>query len=71
VDVTGDFRVRRVAPGGAPSAPVTVSSLAANRSSGYPRMALSGDELLFAWTDRDGGSVVRTASARLPAASRP
>jgi hypothetical protein len=71
VDLTGDFRIRRVVPDAAASAPVTVSRLAANRSSGYPRMALSGNELVFAWTDRDGESIVRTASARLPVGRRP
>ena len=60
------FRVRRIRPDGSKSDPVTVSGMAGNRSSGYPRMALSGDELIFAWTDRDAKSQVRTATARLP-----
>jgi hypothetical protein len=30
-------------------------------------MALAGDELVFAWVDRENGSSVRTASARLTA----
>jgi len=73
IDLTAnraEFRVRRVTPGGELSAPLTIASLANNRSSGYPRMALSGDELVFAWVDRDGGSSVRTASARVPAGTR-
>ena len=36
-----------------------------NRSSGYPRMAAVGDQLVFAWTMRDGEkSTVKTATAR-------
>ena len=65
-----DFRLRRVTPAGEKSAPVVISTVAGNRTSGYPRMALSGDELLFAWVDRAGGSQVRTAAARVPAVRR-
>lgn len=70
IDLTGnraEFRVRHVTPDGVLSAPVSIATLANNRSSGYPRMALAGDELVFAWVDRENGSSVRTASARLTA----
>jgi hypothetical protein len=60
-----EFRVRRVQRGGAASAAVSIASLVNDRSSGYPRMALHAGELVFAWVDRDTGSIVRTASARL------
>jgi hypothetical protein len=67
-----EFRVKRVASGGAVSAPVTIAPLASNRSSGYPRMALSNGEFVFAWVDRDasGSAIVRTAAARLPPGAR-
>jgi hypothetical protein len=65
-DSKATFMVRRVERNGTLSAPVTVAAIAGNRSSGYPRMALHGDELVFAWTDRDGGATVRTATARVP-----
>jgi hypothetical protein len=65
------FQIRRVDASGAASAPVVVSGMAANRSSGYPRMAQHGGELIFAWTDREGGSQVRVASARVPGATQP
>jgi hypothetical protein len=67
-----EFRVKRVADGAAISAPVTIAPLANSRSSGYPRMALSNGELVFAWVDRDasGSSIVRTAAARMPAGTR-
>ena len=71
--VTGtraEFRVTRVQPDGTASAPVTIANLANSRSSGYPRMALHGSELVFAWIDRGGGSFVRTAAAQLPGVTR-
>lgn len=61
------LKVRRIQPDGTRSEPVLVAPLANNRASGYPRMAISGDELIFAWTDREGGSQVRTAVAKIPA----
>ena len=51
---------------GTKSEPVTVAGMVGNRSSGYPRMVLSGSDLVFAWTEREGTtSQVRTAIARL------
>jgi hypothetical protein len=73
IDLTGGraaFRVKRVLPDGTASAPVTIARLVDNRSSGYPRMARQGDELVFAWVDRDNGSTVRTASGRLSGGTR-
>ena len=65
-DKRAQFRVRRVAADGTKSAPITISGMAGNRSSGYPRMVLNGDEVVFAWTERDGGkSQVRTATSSL------
>lgn len=66
IDLTGnraEFRMRHVTPDGTLSAPVSIATLANNRSSGYPRMARSGDELVFAWVE--GGNGIRTATMRL------
>ena len=60
------FRIRRIDASGARSAPVTIAGIDSGRTSGYPRLASSGDELVFAWTERDGEARVRTAVARLP-----
>lgn len=61
------FRVRRVEPSGAHSPAVTVTAMAGTR---YPRLAQDRDELLFAWTEAEGGSSrVRTARALLAPAS--
>lgn len=63
---TAQFRMRRIGRDGSRSAPVTISAIAGSRSSGYPRVARVENELIFAWTDRQNGSQVRTAVARLP-----
>jgi hypothetical protein len=75
-DQQATFRVRRIEASGARSAAVTVAPLVASRASGYPRVALHGSELVFAWTDstgpeagRGGGTRrVATATATLPPA---
>lgn len=60
------FMVRKLSPDGTRSAPVRVAALEGSRTSGYPRIARSGDELLFAWTDTAGGrTIVRAAVATL------
>ncbi|HJU43915.1 MAG TPA: sialidase family protein [Vicinamibacterales bacterium] len=62
------FRARRIERNGRRSAPVTISGMAGNRSSGYPRAAVANGEIVFAWTESaDGGALhVRTAVARIP-----
>jgi hypothetical protein len=62
------FRARRIGRDGTRSAPVTISGIAGNRSSGYPRAAVANGEMVFAWTEAaDGGALqVRTAAARIP-----
>jgi hypothetical protein len=41
---------------------MSIAGLAANRASGYPRMAAFGSELVFAWTDSGAPSAVKTAT---------
>lgn len=67
-DQRAQFRARRIDRAGARSAPITISSISGNRASGYPRMALNGRELVFAWTESAAGGAlqVKTAAARLP-----
>jgi hypothetical protein len=61
------FRARRVHPSGARSAALTVSDLSSGRASGYPRIGLYRDEIVFAWTEGAGSSAqVRTAVSRAP-----
>ena len=65
-DGRAQFRVRRVGVDGSRSKAVAVTGMTGNRSSGYPRMVLHGNELVFAWTAREGAkSHVQTATAKL------
>ena len=73
VDQRAQFRMRRVEPSGATSAPVTIAGVSSGRTSGYPRVARLGQELVFAWTESEtaaGGSEgvlqIRAAAATLP-----
>jgi hypothetical protein len=67
-DQRAQFRIRRIDASGARSNSVTASSLASGRASGYPRIALHGDEVVLAWTDSaDGKTQLQTARARLGA----
>lgn len=59
------FRVRRIQPDGTRSASIVVAGLASGRTSGYPRLARHGRDLLFAWTEAGPASRVVTARAQL------
>lgn len=64
------FTARRVHPSGRKSDLVTVASIEGARASGYPRIARSDDELVFAWTEsKDGKLRVRTAVTRVATAT--
>jgi type II secretory pathway component PulM len=64
-DQRSQLRVRRVEASGAKSPAVTVSGLASGRASGYPRIGLSGGQVVFAWTESENGRThVRTASSQ-------
>jgi hypothetical protein len=66
------FRARRVDPTGAKRDAITISGLAGNRTSGYPRMSLHGSELVFAWTESaDGRTHVKTAAGQLSHGTSP
>ena len=56
-DGVGAVHLRRVAEDGTVGEVVTIAKMGTGRRSGFPQMALSGDELVFAWT----GAGVKTA----------
>jgi len=64
-DQRSTFRIRRAERNGSRSASLAVSAIASGRSSGYPRLARRGNELIFAWTEAGDRPQVRTAVARL------
>lgn len=70
-DQRAQFRARRVTRDGRREAPITVAGMAGSRASGYPRVALHGGELVFAWTESDNGALrVRTAAAPITGETR-
>jgi hypothetical protein len=61
------FRMRRIESSGAKSPAITINGT--SRVSGYPRVARSGNELVFTWTEGsegEGTQKVRGAVAKLP-----
>ena len=63
------FRMRRVEHNSSRSASVAVAAITSGRSSGYPRLARRGNELIFAWTEPGERSQVRTVVAQLASPS--
>ncbi|HLL73904.1 MAG TPA: sialidase family protein [Pyrinomonadaceae bacterium] len=59
----GEVRARRVWPAGKMSQPVKVAATGVARWNGFPRMALAGDALVFAWI------AGRVLTAELPVAA--
>lgn len=68
------FRVRRIEPSGTRSSSVAVATVSNDRTSGYPRITRSGNQLVMAWVENQPGGrsgdvsrlQVKTAVARLP-----
>ncbi len=65
-DAGAEVRLRAISPGGVRSPAMTVANSAAARSSGFPRMVRSGNEIVFAWTQPGDSARVRMATAQLP-----
>jgi hypothetical protein len=71
-DDRSQFRMRRIEPSGMRSSSITINGN--SRVSGYPRVARSGKELVFTWTEGsegEGTQKVKGAIARLPGAIAP
>ena len=59
----GAIKVRRIEKNGSVGPPAVIAQTDISRSSGFPRMALLGNEVHFAWTEFGKPSKVRTAVA--------
>jgi len=58
--------VRRATQQGALGPALTVANTDAGRMSGFPQMVVSGNEVVFAWTDvADGVTSVHTATTEV------
>jgi hypothetical protein len=58
-------RARRIRPDGRAGASTTVATSSAARASGFPRMALTGERIVFAWTVPGRPSSIRVARANV------
>ncbi len=58
-------RARRIGRDGKVGAPMTIASSSAARASGFPRAAITGTNVLFAWTVPGRPSALRVARASL------
>jgi hypothetical protein len=65
-DKGAQVRVRHVSPDGTRQPSVVVSDTSTARSSGFPRMEISGNRAIIVWTDSSSGGKVRTAVMKLP-----
>ncbi len=63
---TASVRVRRIARDGTPGTATTIASSSAARASGFPRMAVTGNHVMFAWTMPGKPSAVRVARLAMP-----
>ncbi|MGE0446784.1 MAG: sialidase family protein [Vicinamibacterales bacterium] len=75
-DQRAQVRARRIEPSGMRSQPMTVAGTGEGRASGIPRVALSGEEVVVAWTETTGAEAgaetlqqIKTAVARVPRAT--
>jgi hypothetical protein len=63
---TAAVRARRIGPDGAAGAPITIAHSSTARASGFPRLAVAGSDVVFAWTVPGRPSSIRVA--RVPIA---
>jgi hypothetical protein len=59
----GAIKVRRIKPDGSKDTSAVVATSDIARSSGFPRMAVLGNEVYFAWTEFGKPSYVKMAKA--------
>lgn len=60
---TAAIRVRRVTRDGRPGTTATIASSSAARASGFPRMVVTGNQVMFAWTAPGKPSAINVARA--------
>jgi hypothetical protein len=61
----GTIHARRVSRQGEASAPMLVARTSIARASGFPQVAMSGDRVIFAWTEAGKPSRVRLATGAI------
>ncbi len=61
-----EIKARRVKQGGSRQPSITIAASSAARSSGFPQIARSGQDVFFAWTESSNPQRVRTAMLKIP-----
>lgn len=54
---SSNIKAVKIGQSGTKSAPVTIASSSEARSSGFPQMTRSGDDIIFAWTDHEDKNI--------------
>jgi hypothetical protein len=70
VDGGTHLKLRRLGPDGRLGSALRVADSSTSRSSGFPRLVVSGQEAVFAWRDSADPPRVRSAVLRLPPSPR-
>lgn len=68
-EMGSEIRLRRVLPDGRSVGHWTVAATSGDRASGFPRMVLTPEQLVLAWTDVDSKGEKRVKTGRVPVAS--
>ncbi len=66
-EVGARLRLRVVSPTTGPSEPITIATVSAGRSVGFPRVVTANDSLVIAWTSDVGVTTSTVPFAQLPA----
>jgi hypothetical protein len=61
-----EIRIRSIRPDGTVERSFAAAPTRRSRASGFPQLALVGDQILLAWTDASEGSQVRTTRINIP-----
>ena len=64
-DEQATLKVRKISADQRPSSTVTIAKMNTSRESGFPQMELAGEHLIFAWTEVDSTTSVKTATLPL------
>ena len=65
VGISSEIRVRRVYPNGMKDTSSTLEKAGGGSVSGWPQIEIINDEIIFAWTDTESPSTIRSATAKL------
>ncbi len=65
VGISSEIRVRRVYPNGMKDSSFTLEKAGGGSVSGWPQIEIINDEIIFAWTNSESPSIIRSATEKL------